>query len=197
MTERLARLRPGDMSEEQADIYACFTGGRRADPRSAFSLLHSDGGLVGPPDAWLRSPPLGRVLERIGWVLRFELALSDRSREIAILLHAFHRNSPFELYAHRRAGLASGLTDAEIEGLASRTAPEFRSAEERLVFVTTQAVLDRRDLDDAEYSAAVAELGERRLFELLTLLGYYDLVATQLAVFRVQPPSPEPGPETG
>ncbi|MBW0115097.1 carboxymuconolactone decarboxylase family protein [Pseudonocardia abyssalis] len=188
MTERLTRLRPDDMTPEQAEIYACFTDGRRADPAAAFSLVHPDGGLVGPPDAWLRSPPLGRVLERIGWVLRFDLELSDRAREIAILLHAFHRASPFELYAHRRAGLAAGLSGAEIEGLASRTEPAFRSGEERLVFATTLAVLDRRDLDDAEYDAAAAELGERGVFELLALLGYYDLVATQLAVFGVEPP---------
>lgn len=188
MTERLARITPDQMTPEQVEVYEKFAGGKRAAPGSAFSLVHPDGGLTGPPNAWLLSPPLARAFERVGWAMRYELTLSDRSREIAILLHAFHRASPFELHAHRKAGRAAGLSDAEIEGLATRTPPAFRSAEERSVFTTTLALIDRKDLDDAEYAAAVAALGERKLFELVALIGYYDSVATQLAVFRVTPP---------
>jgi len=186
MTERLSRITPDDMAPEQAEIYARFTDGRRAG--SPFSLVHPAGGLIGPPNAWLLSPPLGRVFERVGWTMRHELQLSDRSCEIAILLVAFHRDSPFELYAHRKAGRAAGLTDTEIEGLATLTPPAFRSDEERLVFSTTVAILDHQNLDDAEYATAVATLGKRGLFELVALVGYYDQVATQLAVFGVKPP---------
>jgi 4-carboxymuconolactone decarboxylase len=188
MTERLARLTPDTMTVEQAEIYAKFTGGKRAAPGSSFSLLHPEGGLIGPPNAWLLSPPLARVFERVGYAMRYELALSDRSREIAILLQAFHLASPFELYAHRQAGRVAGLSDAEIEGLAARTEPEFRDDEERAVFAATLPILDRGTLDDAEYEAAVAALGERTLFELVALLSYYGMVATQLSVFAVTPP---------
>ena len=186
MTERLSRITPEAMTPEQAEIYARFTDGSRR--RSPFSLLHPEGGLIGPPNAWLLSPPLGRVFERVGWTLRHELQLSDRSCEIAILLVAFHRDSPFELYAHRMAGRAAGLTEAEMDGLATRTPPTFRSDEESAVFSTTVAILDHHDLDDAGYAAAVAALGERGLFELVALVGYYDQLATQLAVFGVEPP---------
>lgn len=189
MTERLPRITPDVMSPEQAEIYAAFSGGKRAAPGASFSLVHPDGGLIGPPNAWLLSPSLARALERFGAFLRFELQLSDRSREIAILLQAFHRDSPFELYAHRQAGRAAGLTEAEIEGLATRTPPDFRSVEERAVFATSVALLDRRSLDDTEYAAAVAALGRRTLIELVVLLGWYDSVATQLAVFGVEPPA--------
>ncbi|GAA4551377.1 carboxymuconolactone decarboxylase family protein [Pseudonocardia xishanensis] len=188
MTERLARLTRDTLTPEQVEIYDRFATGKRAAPGAAFSLVHPEGGLMGPPNGWLLSPPLGRVLEKIGYAVRYELELSDRAREIAILLHAFHRESPFEIYAHRQAGRAAGLTDAEIDGLATRTEPDFRSDDERTVFATTLAIIDRKTLDDAEYAAAVAVLGERDLFELVVLLGYYDFVATQLAVFAVTPP---------
>jgi 4-carboxymuconolactone decarboxylase len=191
MTERHARITPDAMTAEQTEIYARFTGGRRAAPGSAFSLVHPDGGLIGPPNTWLLSPPLAAVFERIGYAMRYELQLSDRSREIAILLQAFHLASPFELYAHRQAGRAAGLTDAEIEGLATRAEPEFRDDEERAVFTATLAILDRGTLHDAEFTSAVAALGERSLFELVALVGYYAMVATQLAVFGVQPPPRE------
>jgi alkylhydroperoxidase family enzyme len=187
MTERLSRIAPDAMTPEQAEIYARFTDGTRT--KSSFSLLHPEGGLIGPPNAWLLSPPLGRVFERVGWTMRYGLQLSERACEIAILLVAFHRDSPFELYAHRKAGRAAGLTETEIEGLATRTPPTFGSDEERQVFTATLALLDKQTLDDAEYAAAIAGLGERGLFELVALVGYYDQVATQLAVFRVEPPN--------
>lgn len=188
MTTRLARITPDEMTPEQHEIYAAFTDGRRAAPGAAFSLVHPDGGLIGPPNAWLLSPALARGLESFGGALRFDMSLSARSREIAILLMAFHRESPFELYAHRKAGRAAGLSDAEIEGLATCTPPEFTTDEERAVFTAALALLDRKNLDDHEYAAATAVLGERGVLELVVLLGWYDSVATQLAVFGVVPP---------
>ena len=188
MTERLPRITPDEMTPEQAEVYSKFTSGKRAAPGASFSLLHPEGGLIGPPNAWLLSPPLARVFEQIGGTMRYGLQLSDRACEIAILLVAFHRDSPFELYAHRRAGRAAGLTDAEIEGLATRTPPSFTSDEERHLFAATLALLDKQTLDDAQYADAVAGLGRRKLFELVALVGYYDQVATQLAVFGVVPP---------
>ncbi|SHK51415.1 4-carboxymuconolactone decarboxylase [Pseudonocardia thermophila] len=188
MTTRLARIMPDEMTPEQKEIYEAFTGGRRAAPEAAFSLVHPEGGLIGPPNAWLLSPRLARGLERFGGALRFDLSLSPRSREIAILLLAFHRQSPFELYAHRKAGRAAGLSDEEIEGLATRTPPAFTSDEERAVFDATLALLDRKTLDDDEFAAATAVIGKRGVLELVVLLGWYDSIATQLSVFGVVPP---------
>lgn len=189
MTVRLPRIMPEDMTAEQLEIYAKFTTGERAGSRSAFSLAHPDGGLVGPPSAWLLSPPLARVFEQAGGAMRFALQLPERAREIALLLHAFERDCAFEIYAHRKAGRAAGLTDDEIEGLAARKPPVPHSQEERVVFDTTIALLDHKRLDDDQYATAAACLGERKLFELVSLIGYYDMVATQLTVFGLEPPA--------
>jgi 4-carboxymuconolactone decarboxylase len=183
VSARLRTITPEEMTPDQLDVYTVFREGR------ALAVPHpAGGGLAGPPGTWLLSPPLARVFRAAAGAMRFALQLSDRSREIALLLHAFHRDSAFEIYAHRRAGRAAGLGEDEIEGLATRSAPSFRSEEERAVFDATVALLDRRTLDDAEYAEAVGVLGERKLFELVSLVGYYDLVATQLAVFQVEPP---------
>ena len=188
MKQRLPRLMPDEMTAEQREIYAKFTGGERAGARSAFSLVHPDGGLTGPPAAWLLSPPLARVFEQAGGAMRFQLSLPPRSIEIALLLHAFQRQCDFEIYAHRRAGRAAGLSDAEIEGLASRLPPVFENDAERVVFDTTLALLDRKALGAEEYETAETALGRRALFELVSLIGYYDMVATQLTVFEIEPP---------
>lgn len=188
MSERLPRITPEEMTPEQREVYLRFTEGKRVAAGNAFSLLHPDGGLMGPPNTWLLSPPLARAYEQLGAVMRYELQVPYRAREIALLLHAFHRQCAFELYAHRLAGKDAGLSEEEIEGLATRTPPAFRDDVERIVFDTTLALLDRKTLDDAEYARAVEVLGRRKLFELVSLIGHYDLVATQMLVFGIEPP---------
>jgi 4-carboxymuconolactone decarboxylase len=51
-----------------------------------------------------------------------------------------------------------------------------------------RALVQVGDLDDEEYAAAVAGLGEAGVFELTTLAGYYATLALQLRVFRVGVP---------
>lgn len=187
-TERLGRIREEDMSPAQREIYDRYRTGPRAAPDSPFSLLHPDGGLIGPPNAWLLSPSVGQVLEQLGGTMRYGLALTDRCREIAVLSVGFHRGSAFELYAHRPAGRAAGLTDEEIEALAVEGGPALTDPAERAVVAATRAMLRTGTLSDEEFEAAVAVLGRALLFELVVLVGYYQLVATQLAVFGVEPP---------
>ena len=52
---------------------------------------------------------------------------------------------------------------------------------EAAVLRVARALVTKGDLDDEEY----ALLGERELFELTTLVGYYTTLALQLRVFRV------------
>ena len=191
--ERLPRFREEEMSPAQREIYDRFRTGPRAAPDSPFTLLHPDGGLIGPPNAWLLSPTVGCVLEQLGGTVRYKLALSDRCREIAILLVGYHRASAFELYAHRPAGRAAGLSEDEIDGLAAEPGPDFPDPTERAVHAATLAMLRTGTLTDAEFTAAVAALGLSDLFELVVLVGYYQMVATQLAVFGVMPPTPVAG----
>jgi alkylhydroperoxidase family enzyme len=190
----LRRRSPGELSEQQQEIYRRFTSGRRVAPGSPFTLVHPEGGLTGPANAWLLSPALGLALEQVGGTLRFGLELSDRSREIAILLVAYARRSEFEQYAHRPAGLAAGLTEDEIAALAAGREPGTLADDERAVHRTAGAMVERGTLDDAEYAAAVGVLGERGLFELAILVGWYQLLATQLAVFGVRPPEEAASP---
>jgi hypothetical protein len=86
-----------------------------------------------------------------------------------------------------------GLTPDEVERLVAHTPLDGVSEEERAVFDTALALVKRRSLTDPEYAEAVRVLGERKLFELLSLIGFFDMLATQLSVFGVEPPSAESG----
>lgn len=185
MDRRMPRIMPDEMTPEQADLYAEFTADtfKHAVPKPA------GGGLNGPPGTWLLSPQVGRAFRHTYRALRNDTQLTARCREIAILLHAAQRNCAFELHAHRLIGVRDGLTSEEVERLVAHSPIETESEEERAVFRTALALVQHRELTDPEYADAVAVLGERKLFELVSLLGYFDILATQLSVFGVKPPA--------
>jgi alkylhydroperoxidase family enzyme len=176
------------MTEAQRALYDYYSTGPRAAPDSPFSLVAPDGRLQGPPAVWILSPAFGQALQQIGGAVRFGSRLPARAREIAILLVGHHHRSAFELYAHTRAGAAAGLTEADLAALAGDQEPAGLSDVEACVFRTTRSVLDRGTLDEDEFRDAAGVLGEPGLLELVTIVGYYNMVAWQLAVFDIQPP---------
>ena len=189
---RVDDVDPTDMTDAQRDLYELYTTGPRVAPESPFSLVGADGRLLGPPAVWIISPVFGKALQQIGAAVRFGSRLPVRARETAILLVGHHHRSAFELYAHRLAGTAAGLTEADLAALADGTEPATLSDVESCVFRTTRLILEHGTLDDDEYRDAAGVLGAEGLLELVTIVGYYTMVAWQLAVFDIQPPEDAP-----
>lgn len=185
---RVESVDPARMSDAQREIYDRYATGPRAAPDSPFLLIGADGRLQGPPAVWVLSPTFGQALLQIGGAVRYGSRLPARACEIAILLVGHRHRSPFELYAHERAGRAAGLTDDDLAALARAEEPAAMSDVEECVFRTTRRILDHGTLDDGEFREAAEVLGEAGLFELVTIVGYYTMVALQLAVFDVRPP---------
>jgi 4-carboxymuconolactone decarboxylase len=185
VSERLAKLTPGELDADQRALYDEITGGPRAAGPQAFTLVGPDGGLAGPFNAMLLSPPLGEALQALGSAVRYRSALSDRAREIAILVVAGVWDSAFEQYAHEAVGRSIGLSDTELAALRTGHTEDLTDPHENLIATTTLALARRHDLDDDEFAAARAGLGLPVVFELTTLVGYYATLALQLRAFRV------------
>jgi alkylhydroperoxidase family enzyme len=176
------------MTEEQRELYKLFATGKRAAPGTPFSLVDESGRLQGPPAAWVLAPAFGHGLEQLGGAVRYARTLPERASEIAILLVGHHHQSPFELHAHTRAGVAAGLSQADLNALAAGRPPELTTEPERVIYAVTRQVLASGTLDDATYDRAVSVLGAAGLFELTTLIGWYTMLAFQLSVFGLLPP---------
>jgi 4-carboxymuconolactone decarboxylase len=185
---RLTKLDPATLDDEQRDVYDAVAGGPRAAGPQLFRLVDAAGGLEGPFNAFLLQPRLGLALQAVGSAVRYETSLPDRAREIAILVVAVHRDSAFEWHAHEAVGRHVGLTDGELEALRHHDYDTLVDDAERLLARTAHQLLETGDLDDETYAAAVETIGQAQLFELLTLVGYYDTLALQLRVFRVGTP---------
>ncbi len=184
MGVRLGGLLPGELDEEQAEVYRAITGGARASGPQAFELTDQEGRLRGPFNAMLLSPPVGLATQALGTAVRYSSSLSDRVREMAILAVAAHWGSAFEREAHEAVGRASGdLAESEMAALRAGRMPELTAPAERAALRATTALLRHGTLDDDEYADAVTAVGERGVFELTTLVGYYSMLALQLRVF--------------
>ncbi|GAA2644577.1 carboxymuconolactone decarboxylase family protein [Paractinoplanes durhamensis] len=186
---RIDDLDPADMTEDQKSLYDWYATGPRAAADNPFKLVTPDGRLQGPPAVWILSPTFGHALQKIGGAVRFGSSLPPRAQEIAILQVAHHHKSPFELYAHERAGAAAGLTPEDLKALADSAEPAALTKVEACCFQITKQILKNNKLTNEEYAEAVTKLGEAPLFELVTVIGYYTMVALQLAVFEVSPES--------
>ncbi|TMS00611.1 carboxymuconolactone decarboxylase family protein [Nonomuraea basaltis] len=183
MTARLPGLLPGDLDEEQAEVYRAIAGGPRAAGPQVFALTDEEGRLRGPFNAMLLSPSVGLALQAVGAAVRYRSVLTDRIRELAILVVAAHWGSDFERQAHEAVGRACGLTEAELAALRQGRLPELPDPGETAAVRAAAALTGAGALTDEEYGDAVAALGERGLFELTTLVGYYATLALQLRVF--------------
>lgn len=173
---RLPSFGPSDLDPDARALYEKIIEGPRGT-----SMLDERGGLAGPFNAMLLSPVVGDALQELGAAIRYRSALSDRSREIAILVVAHHWDCSFEQRVHEELGRRLGLTGDQLDALRTGAPLELPDPEEAAVLRLTRALVARADLDDEEYPC----LPEQAVFELTTLVGYYATLALQLRVFRV------------
>jgi 4-carboxymuconolactone decarboxylase len=194
---RLPWYTPGELSAEQQLLYDAIVGGPRASGPRAFGLTDDRGRLEGPFNALLVSPEVGDAIQNLGAAIRYRTDFSARIREIAILELAALRRCAFEWYAHERVGRLAGLSDAEVDALLGGGPAPTLSDEEQLVRRLVRALVVERDLGDELFAQAQGRLGERAVMEIVALVGYYDLVALSLHVWRTPLPAGAESPFQG
>jgi hypothetical protein len=183
MAPRIRPLRPDELDRDQRDLYAAITGGPRAQGPQYFALTSGDGSLRGPFDIMLRSPAVGTAQQELGAAIRYRTTLTDRMRELAILLVAARWDSAFEREAHEAVAQAVGFSEEELASIRALDASAFADSEQ-VVARAAVSLLDG-DVSDELWDAASAVLGVDGVFELTALVGYYSTLALQLRVFRV------------
>ena len=188
---RLPPAAPGMLNEHQRAVYDAIVGGPRAAGGQASALANPDGSLVGPFNAMVLAPAVGRALSALGEAVRYGTSLSAREREIAILTVAATRTSSFEWWAHERIARGIGLSEEEIDGI-RRAAPTLSDAREAEVASFVMAALRHEPIVESAYRHAADVLGTETLIELVVLVGYYEALATLLTVFDVNAPDRPP-----
>lgn len=184
---RLVNLTPQDLRTDQREVYDSIVGGPRASGRQLFELAAPNGSLNGPFGVMVQAPSVGLQLQELGTAIRYRTSMTDRAREIAILLVAVATDSDFEWYAHERVGRAVGITDAELQAMRAGTFTSDDPAEAAIAQFSS-VLLAGDPVDEDRYSTLVETLGETQLVEVATLVGYYRTLAQLMDVFAIVAP---------
>jgi 4-carboxymuconolactone decarboxylase len=147
--------------------------------------------MIGPFNAFVTAPKIGRRLSSLGALLRFRTSIDRRLSEVAICTVGAHWQSEFEFWAHAPMAIEHGVERAVIDALREGRNPEFERDDERLVHSVVSQMLDHHRVDTETYAAARELLGEQGLVELVSTVGYYCLISLTLNLFEVALPEGE------
>ncbi len=173
---RLAELAYEDMTPDQRAVHDKILAG----PRSR---------VGGPMNAWFRNPELAQHSQSLGAFCRYGTSLDPRLSELLILSVARHWSAQVEWRIHKPIALEAGLDGAIVDAIEARTRPIFdQDAEAETVYNLATEIQANGRVRDATYAEALSTIGEKKLVELVAILGYYTSVAMVLNVFEVPVP---------
>lgn len=112
-----------------------------------------------------------------------DLELSNKNRELSILLSTSKFRSSYEFSHHVPVSTKEGVTDAQREVLiqagkqkgflagqeSSEKLKDLFTQKERALLVFLEAVIESPEVDDKVFAGAKAELSDREIVELITL----------------------------
>jgi 4-carboxymuconolactone decarboxylase len=182
---RLRSLRYDELDDDQRAVWDRIVSSRAP---GGLELVGDDGGLIGPFNAFVHAPAVGRHSGALGATLRFGTTLDRRLTELAICTVGAHWRAEFELWAHVPMALAAGVDQTVIDALLAGEAPDFERDDEAIVHAATSQLLRTGRCDGVTYESLLALLGETGVVELTSLIGYYCSISFTLNMFEVPVP---------
>ncbi|MDH3453263.1 MAG: carboxymuconolactone decarboxylase family protein [Gammaproteobacteria bacterium] len=179
MSERFAAFDPDTLSPEAKGVYD--------------RIMRERGYLPGPYRFWLASPDFADRVEPVEDFLRHGVALDERQVEIVVLVAARYWKSQYVWASHADAAAKTGVEPAVIEAIRTNDEPVFGRAKDSACYTLSRALLVSRGVDDSVWAMTRELLGERRVNELLGLLGLYTAVCLTMIAYRV--PAKGGGPD--
>ena len=159
------------MTPEQQDAYR--------------SLVETRGRLPGPNKIWVDNPKLAKVMGPVGSYFRTGYSLSEREREIAVLVINSKWHSIYPTNAHERAAKAAGLPADKVEALLSGLPAAFDDEREQVVYEMATCLANSRWVSKGLYERAVKALGHNGITDVICLMGFYTSVSMTLAFYDV------------
>jgi 4-carboxymuconolactone decarboxylase len=184
---RLPYLRYDELDVRGQEVWDGVAGSRGGE------LVNADGGLIGPFNAFVHAPGVGRHLSALGGRLRFKTSIERRLSELAIITVGAAWKAEFEWWAHARMAREHGVGDAIVDAIGRGDNPPFTADDERVIYTVARELTSAGRLGQDLYDAAQRLLGDEGMVELVSLCGYYTLVSYLLNAFAVPlPPGAEP-----
>ena len=157
-------------------------------------LLHAELGrtrkrVSGPFAIWLRTPNLANTANQLALALRENGKLEKRLFELIVLLVVRYWSAQYAWSAHEPNAIAAGLSADLIAAIRERRRPDFKRADERVIYEAVNELLESKELSTASYVRVLAQFGLELTIEIITVAGFYGMVATVLKGFDVPTPT--------
>lgn len=183
--ERFYPSRFEELDAAQAALYRTIVTGKRANSLHLSQANEAGEGLPGPFGPMLLNPPVGDSLQEVGAILRYQGVLEGQFREIVTVVAGGAFDCSYELRAHLPLLRATGLGDRVIDDLLQGNYSS-SSHEVALVARAARTVAEVGFLDDELLKDLAAFLKDDEVFELIVIVGYYRILASILATYKIE-----------
>ncbi len=191
-SRRFQMIPVDNLSADQKVVYDAIRGGPRA--KIVNSGASKPGPLGGPFNVMLRSPAVGNIVQALGGEIRFKSSIPSKLNELAIMVTARYWTSQYEWHAHCRLALEAGLDPDIAKDVAENRRPAKMDADEAMIYDFSRELHDTKRVSDANYQRVLDRFGERGVFDLIAVNGYYSLVSMILNVDNTPLPDGVPLP---
>jgi hypothetical protein len=185
---RLPLIHPADLNPVQRELYDDMRTGI-VSSFSVFRTAQDDGTMIGPWNASLHHPAIGKASWELTKAVNAMGMISANVKEVAILVVAgFHRAS-YEICAHTAVAEHLRMPLTRISSLVANLKPANLVAEEAVAFDVAYLLVRGGSLPEPAWRLAVEAFGDLGAAHLVYLVGVYAFVSTALNGFAV--PMPE------
>jgi 4-carboxymuconolactone decarboxylase len=149
------------------------------------------GRLPGPYKVWVHNPKLLHAAAPLGQHFTpGQSSLSEREREIAVVVITSKWHSAYPNNAHEKRGKEVGLPAAAVEAIIAGLPMSFDDAREQVVYEVAMALAGERLVPQGLYDRAVGVLGHEGITDVIVLMGYYTSVSLTMNFYAVPAGSP-------
>jgi 4-carboxymuconolactone decarboxylase len=177
---RLPKLPEAELSDRQKELHARIAGKR--------------GQVRGPYLVWLHSPELCDRVEALGAYVRYDCSLSEKLRELSILITARYWDAQHSWNAHIDKAVAAGISPAPLAAFAAGETPVFEAEDERVFFAFCWEMLQEHFVSRATFEKALARFGNQGVVDIIGCLGNFSMLAMCLNAFEVDLDKSRPPP---
>ena len=133
--------------------------------------------------ALLHSPKAAGYLTSMGAQLRFQSAMPENLKELAIILIARELNSAIEWTGHAVLAAKAGVSTASIEAVRTWKAPAGLAGDEQAITRFVHELLRNKTVPDDAFAAVHKLLGTKGAVDLTLTCSYYTgLCLAQIAL---------------
>lgn len=134
-------------------------------------------GIRGPFPALLRRPEMADATRLLGDCVRYKSSLSDKLRELAILLVVRRWNVDLEWASHGKIGREAGISDSILSAVEKGERPSELSADETIIYDVTMELLSGNELSEKTYLSALNKFGEVGVVDIIGAVAYYNYIS--------------------